>query len=121
VRYDDIDIDLSTVSSRRGRAAGLRARTTSSYGSGNYIAYSLALFESGDRYGALRARWLPFYDDELRAQRLESVRISCLNNLDHVSWSLARGDRFHAFSRIYHAFQEFLQALFISSRTCPLA
>jgi hypothetical protein len=45
----------------------------------------------------------------------------CLNNLDHVPWSLERGDRFHAFHRLYDAYQEFLQALFITRRTYPLA
>jgi predicted nucleotidyltransferase len=121
VRYSGIDIDVID---------GEFAPKTRSWTSGpddfelrigNYVACSVPLFERGDRYRALRDRWLPFYDDRLRAERLESVRTYCLNNLDHVGWSLERGDRFHAFHRLYNAFHEFLQALFISRRTYPVS
>jgi predicted nucleotidyltransferase len=121
VQYDDVDltlIDGELAPRPRGWTSGpddfeLRI--------GNYVAYSVALFERGDRYGALRDRWLPFYDDALRAKRLDSVRTYCLNNLDHIPRSLGRGDRFHAFNRLYHAFQEFMQAAFISRRIYPIA
>jgi len=121
VRYSDIDICVID-----GEFAPQPRGWTSSPDDfelqlGNYVAYSLPLFERGDRYRVLRDRWLPFYDDELRRKRLESVRTFCLNNLDHIRWSLERGDRFHAFHRLYHAYQEFLQALFISRRTYPLS
>jgi predicted nucleotidyltransferase len=121
VRFSDVDIDLvdgEFAPRPRGWTSGpddfeLRI--------GNYVAYSLPLFERGDRYRALRDRWLPFYDDELRAGRLDLVRIYCFNNLGHIPRALARGDLFHAFHRLYHAFQEFLQALFISLRTYPIS
>jgi len=120
-RYSDVEIELidgDFAPRPRGWTSGpddfeLRL--------GNYVAHSLPLFQSGTRYAALREHWLPFYDDALRTQRLESVRIFCLNNLDHVPWALERSDPFHAYHRLYHAYQEFLQALFISRRTYPIA
>jgi hypothetical protein len=45
----------------------------------------------------------------------------CRNDLDHIPWSLERGDRFHAFDRLYHALLEFVQALFIARRVYPVA
>lgn len=121
VRYSNVEIDLidgEFVATPRGWTSG---PDDFELQLGNYVAYSVPLFERGARCGALRDRWLPFYDDDLRARRLESVRTYCLNNLDHVPWALERGDSFHAFHRMYHAFQEFLQALFISRRTYPVA
>jgi nucleotidyltransferase-like protein len=88
---------------------------------GNHLAYSTPLFERGDRYRELRNHWLPFYDDELRARRLDAVRTYCSNDLGHIPCALGRGDRLHAFHRLYHASQEFLQALFITRRTYPIS
>ena len=121
VRYSDIDIsviDGEFAPQPRGWTSG---PDDFELQLGNYVAHSVPLFERGDRYHALRDRWLPFYDDELRRSRLESVRIFCLNNLDHIGWSLERDDCFHAFHRLYHAYQEFLQALFITRRTYPIS
>ena len=49
------------------------------------------------------------------------VRGFCLNNLDHIPLFVARGLYFQSFHRLYDAFREFLQALFISRRTYPIA
>ena len=121
IRYSDVEIDLidgefTPVS--RGWTSG---PDDFELQLGNYLAHGVALFERGKRLGDLRERWLPFYGDDLRAERLASARRYCLNNLDHVPWALDRGDRFHAFHRLYHGFQEFLQALFISRRVYPVA
>jgi len=88
---------------------------------GNWVAYSEPLWERGDAFRRLRARWLPYYDEELRARRLADVVMYCRNDLDHIPWSLDRGDAFHAFDRLYHAVQEFVQALFITRRIYPIA
>jgi hypothetical protein len=88
---------------------------------GNWVAYAQPLWERGDAFHRLRARWLPYYEDDLRAQRLAEVRMYCRNNLDHIPWSIARGDRFHAFNRLYHATLELVQARFIERRVYPIA
>jgi hypothetical protein len=69
----------------------------------------------------LKRQWLPYYAEPLRQQRLQRVRFYCLNNLHHIPLYLDRGLYFQSFDRLYNAYQEFLQALFISRRTYPIA
>jgi hypothetical protein len=90
-------------------------------GLGNFLAYSVPLWQSSDYLAQLKAQWLPYYDDELRAQRLTMVRGYCLNNLHHIPLYIERGLYFQAFDRLYNAYREFLQALFIARRTYPIA
>jgi hypothetical protein len=88
---------------------------------GNYIAYSVPLFDLAGRYAALREQWLPFYSKALAQERLAETRKFCLNNLSHVHTFVERGICFQAFHRLYDAFREFIQALFIARRTYPIA
>ena len=88
---------------------------------GNYIAYSVPLFERNDRYARLRDELLPYSSEELAQSRLAETRKYCLNNLSHVHTFVERAIYFQAFHRLYDAFREFIQALFISRRTYPIA
>jgi hypothetical protein len=88
---------------------------------GNEVAYSRLLWERNGRLSELRRQWLPFYDDELRHARLDEARMFVVNDLEHVPLMIKRDEPFHAFHRLYLAFQGFLQALFISRRTYPIA
>jgi hypothetical protein len=88
---------------------------------GNYIAYSVPLFESGGRYALLRDEHLPYYSEPLAEARLADARKYCLNSLAHVHTFTERGICFQAFHRLYDAFREFIQALFIARRTYPIA
>jgi predicted nucleotidyltransferase len=90
-------------------------------GIGNHLVYGLPLLEDGDYLSELRARWLPYYDEDLRRERLAMVRHACLEDLEHIPWFVDRGLYFAAFDRLYKAFQEFLQALFIAHRVYPIA
>ncbi len=49
------------------------------------------------------------------------MRWFCLNNLHHIPLYVERGLYFQSFDRLYNAYQEFLQALFIARRTYPIA
>ncbi len=49
------------------------------------------------------------------------VRESCQLNLERVRHAAARGLQFYASDRLYCAFQEFFQALFIARRVYPIA
>ena len=49
------------------------------------------------------------------------VREACARDLEAIPFYLNRGLYFQAFDRLYKAFQEFLQALFVARRTYPLA
>ncbi len=88
---------------------------------GNFMAYSVPLWQSGDYYSTLKEKWLPYYDDDLSGRRLCEVRRFCLGNLKHIPLYVQRGLYFQAFDRLYNAFREFLQALFIARRTYPIA
>ena len=88
---------------------------------GNTLAYTVPLVEKGSYYQELLRKWLPYYNEGLRAQRLEMVLKYCRNNLDHIPYFAPRELYFQAFKRLYQAFEEFLQALFIAHRTYPIA
>jgi predicted nucleotidyltransferase len=90
-------------------------------GVGNLLAYSVALWQGSDYLAQLKQQWLPYYNETLRRERLRMVRFYCLNNLHHIPLYLDRGLYFQAFDRLYNAYQEFLQALFISRQTYPIA
>jgi predicted nucleotidyltransferase len=88
---------------------------------GNFLAYSVPLWQGSDYYMELKGQWLPYYSEELRHLRLERVRWFCLNNLHHIPLYIERKLYFQSFDRLYNAYQEFLQALFISRRIYPIA
>jgi predicted nucleotidyltransferase len=88
---------------------------------GNTLVYSVSLWERSNYLEYLKARWLPYYDESLRRKRLAMVRRYCLDNLDHIPMFVDWGLYFQAFHRLYDAFREFLQALFISRGTYPIA
>ncbi|MBX7233079.1 MAG: nucleotidyltransferase domain-containing protein [Caldilineales bacterium] len=90
-------------------------------GIGNFLVYGVPLWQGSDYFDQLRRRWLPYYDDEMRQQRLRMVRHYCLNNLHHIPLYIERGLYFQSFDRLYNATREFLQALFIARRTYPIA
>jgi hypothetical protein len=87
---------------------------------GNRIAYAAPLHEAGAYYRQLQSQWLPYYGDDLRLSRLAMVREACARDLDAIPWYVGRALYFQAFDRLYKAFQEFLQALFVARRTYPL-
>ena len=87
---------------------------------GNCLAYSIPLWQGSDYFSRLKEQWLPYYNEELRQHRLERVRWFCLNNLHHIRLYIERKLYFQSFDRLYNAYREFLQALFISRRTYPL-
>ena len=88
---------------------------------GNFLAYSVPLWQGSDYYSQLKAQWLPYYNEDLRRQRLDKVRWFCLNNLHHIPLYIERGLYFQSLDRLYNAYREFLQALFIARRTYPIA
>lgn len=88
---------------------------------GNYVRYAQPLLEKGAYFQELRARWLPYYSEELRQHRLAMVLKYLRNNLAHIPLYAPRGLYFQCFKRFYQAFEEFLQALFIARRTYPIA
>lgn len=88
---------------------------------GNRFAHSLPLHGPGPRFRELQAEWLPYYPEDLRLCRLAMVHHACAHDLDYIPSLLGRGLYFQAFDRLYKAYQEFLQALFIARKIYPIA
>jgi len=88
---------------------------------GNFLAYSVPLWQGSDYLTQLKGQWLPYYNEDLRKQRLDKVRWYCLNNLHHIPLYIERGLYFQSFDRLYNSYREFLQALFIARRIYPIA
>jgi hypothetical protein len=87
---------------------------------GNRVAYAAPLGGAGPCFRQLQSQWLPYYEPGLRLSRLAMVREACARDLDSIPFYLGRGLYFQAFDRLYKAFQEFLQALFVARRRYPL-
>lgn len=88
---------------------------------GNAVAYSALLWERSSFYSDLRTRWLPFYAEPLRQERLAMVLAACRYDLGFVPFYVERSLYFQAFDRLYKAFREFLQGLFLARSTYALA
>lgn len=88
---------------------------------GNQICYSAPIDNAGPYFRELQTKWLPYYDKDLRLQRLTSIRNACNYDLDHIPFFIKRGLHFQAFDILWKAFQEYLQTLFIANKTYPIA
>jgi predicted nucleotidyltransferase len=88
---------------------------------GNQICYSAPLGVKGPYFQELQNRWLPYYDEERRIERLNFLLADCKHGIDHIAVFAKRGLHFHAFDLLYKTFQQFLQALFIANKTYPIA
>jgi predicted nucleotidyltransferase len=120
-QYSVVHLDFSDgvfTPEERDEAAG---PDSFELGPGNFLAYSVPLWQGSAYLAQLKREWLPYYNEALRRERLSMVRHYCLNNLHHIPLYLERGLYFQSFDRLYNAYREFLQALFISRRTYPIA
>jgi predicted nucleotidyltransferase len=88
---------------------------------GNQICYSVPLDNAGFYFKELQRKWLPYYNDDLRLQRLTSIQNACNYDLDHIPFFIKRGLYFQAFDILWKAFQEYLQTLFMANKTYPIA
>lgn len=88
---------------------------------GNQICYSAPVDHAGIYFKELQKKWLPFYNEELRINRLTMIRNACDYDLNHIPFLVKRELYFHAFDVLCKAFQEYLQILFIANKTYPIA
>lgn len=88
---------------------------------GNQICYSAPMHRAGSYFQTLQGKWLPYYDEELRRQRLQRIKKACGYDLDHIPFFINRQLFFQAFDILCKAFREYLQALFIANKTYPIA
>jgi predicted nucleotidyltransferase len=88
---------------------------------GNQICYSAPMYASGAYFRVLQDKWLPYYNEELRLQRLHMSKEACAYDLDRIPVFVNRELYFQSFDILYKAFQEYLQTLFIANSTYPIA
>ncbi len=88
---------------------------------GNQICYSAPMDNAGSYFQELQKKWLPYYNNDLRLQRLTMTRNACNYDLDHIPFFINRALYFQALDILCKAFQEYLQALFIANKTYPIA
>ena len=88
---------------------------------GNRICYSAPMSNAGSHFQALQNKWLPYYNEDLRLERLTMVKAACTYDLDHIPFFIKRELYFQALDILMKAFQEYLQALFIAHKTYPIA
>jgi predicted nucleotidyltransferase len=88
---------------------------------GNQICYSAPMDNAGSYFYELQKKWLPYYNHDLRLQRLTMACNACNYDLDHIPFFINRTLYFQAFDILCKAFQEYLQALFIANKTYPIA
>ena len=88
---------------------------------GNQICYSAPMDKAGSYFLELQNKWLPYYNEELRLQRLAMTRNGCAYDLNHIPFFIKRNLYFQAFDILCKAFQEYLQVLFIAGKTYPIA
>ena len=87
---------------------------------GHSFVYCEPVFKRGAAYDSAKKKFLPYYNETLRNERLKEAGTFCLNNIEHIEPYVKRGLYFQAFERLHDACKEFLQALFISKRVYPL-
>jgi predicted nucleotidyltransferase len=88
---------------------------------GNRVAHSAVLHEPGPYFKELKKQWLPYYSNDLRIARVSMVRKACIYHIEYVKLLHKRSLFFHAFDQLYKAYQEFLEGVFISRQTYPVA
>ena len=86
----------------------------------HYFVYCDVIFERNKLYENKRKKYVPYYKESLRKQRLADTIKYCLNNIAHIEPYVTRGLYIHALKRMRHATEEFIQALFISKRIYPI-
>jgi predicted nucleotidyltransferase len=87
---------------------------------GNWVAYARPLFERDDTLQRLRARYLPYYEEALAAERAARLAELTVNHADRVRRGLSRGSLFDAAERLRMGVQSFLAGLFVHRRVYPV-
>ena len=120
-RFTELHLDVGAGSFEVGPVVDEGDLDMLEVGVGNLLVYAAPLWSTGSRLEELRAEWLPYYDEELRLERVAAVAEFGRHQLDHIEPYIARGLYFQSFNRLYRAFQAFLMGLHIARRTYPIA
>jgi predicted nucleotidyltransferase len=120
-RYSMVDLEFSDGSFTPGPHGWTTGPDEFELTIGNLLVYCVPLWQRDGSFRTLAAKWLPYYDEALRRERLDMVSRYFHNHIRHIPLYVDRGLYFQSFKRLTNAFGEFLQALFISRRVYPIA
>src|SRR5450432_4007139 len=71
---------------------------------GNQVSYAVPMDRAGSYFQELQKKWLPFYNEDLRSQRLIMTQNACNYDLDHIPFFIKRNLHFQAFDILCRAF-----------------
>jgi hypothetical protein len=87
---------------------------------GNYVAYARPIFERGEAFQQLQARYLPYYDDALARRRAARFYEVTTNHAHRMRRGLRRNSLFDPAERLRLGIQTFLAGLFVCRRVYPV-
>ena len=122
VEFGDVRVDVNFTDGkfRRGHMSFDVVRDELETTIGNLLVYCVPLFEKGDRYQLLRSRYLPFYNDALRKERLDGTNEEFSYKSWKTRWLASRGEYFAALETLLETHGIFLQHLFVKERKYPI-
>lgn len=120
-KYSHVDLEFADGTFRPGPRGWTSGPDDFELEIGSTLVYSSVIAGRGEYLSHLKQQYLPYYAEPLRLARLGEARLYCINNLEHIPLYVERGLYFQCLDRLWKAFKEFLQGLFISRRVYPIA
>jgi hypothetical protein len=87
---------------------------------GNFLAHPLLLFDRDGDWHSARARYLPYYDEDLADARARRFGELVRRQIEYGRVAVDRGLAFEAVQRIVQALSLFFACLFVERRTYPV-
>ena len=122
VQFDDIRVDLVFTDGRFRKGCNPFDMVNDEFETtiGNLFVYGAPLFTKGNKYGYLRSKYLPFYNEDLRQKRLDGTKSEFNYKVWKTRWLASRGEHIAAFDTLLETTRIFLQHLFIKQRKYPI-
>jgi predicted nucleotidyltransferase len=120
-RFSNLDLNFTDGKFRPGRRGWTSGPDSFEIEIGNTYVYSVPLFVRDGTFEERGRAFLPYYNDELRKERLADIGKYFYNNLDHIPLYVRRGLHFQSLERLINASREYLQALFVYRRIYPIS
>jgi len=122
VEFGDVRVDMQFTDGKfqRGHMSFDIVRDEFETTIGNLLVHCMPFFQKGNRYQHLGARYLPFYDDAIRKERLDGTSEEFNYKAWKAHWLASRGEYFSALETLLETERIFLQHLFIKERKYPI-
>jgi hypothetical protein len=122
IEFGEIRVDLNFADGkfRSGRMPYDMVRDEFETTIGNLLVYCVPLFQTGNKFQLLRSKYLPFYGDALRQDRLDGTNSEFHYKTWKTRWLASRGEYFSAFETLLETERIFIQHVFIKERKYPI-